>query len=449
MRVLLIVSVLVAVVMAVLGILAPVLSPYEPLAGRIDARLIGPGGSSPEGRIHVLGTDRLGRDVLSRIVSSFRTTLYIGLVGTLVGVLAAWLVVMVRSRRNPALSPDTRRRRPLFGVPLWGLVPLVLGVTFLPALTFTAMIGPSLTWLIVLSGVLSAVLPMALIHESARNSSPALSPVKVALWSGFANSPIAFTLAMLTGLLIESYLSFLGVGVPRPHPSLGGVVFDGGAHLATAPWVAGFPALVLLVGVAALAAISITAGRGRRVPQPGVSLAGQAETLPYAGFWIRLGAHLIDSALMLLAVIPLVVISRIGSFTESPIAISVASVVIVVGCLAYISFYVWIGVKSPGKRALGLRILRPDGSLAVPARRFSRFLADWCLGPFAIISILMIALRKDKRGLHDLLLDTVVVRSGLLQRLPPTATEESEPSFEVSGFGQADYGGEGHRWDAR
>ena len=418
MRVLLIVGVLVAVVMAVLGILAPVLSPYEPLAGDLDARRIGPGGSSPEGRVHVLGTDLVGRDVLSRIVSSFRTTLYIGLVGTFVGVLAAWLVVMVRSRRNPALSPDTRR--PLFGVPLWSFAFFVFPSGLLPALIFTAMVGHSLTWLIVLSGVLSALLPMALIHESARNSSPALSPVKVALRSGVANSPIAFSLALLTGLLIESYLSFLGAGIPPPHPSLGGMIADGRTYLATAPWISGFPALVLVAGATALAAVVIPAGRQRRVPQPGVFLAGQAETLPYAGFWIRLGALLIDSALMLLAVIPMVVILNTGSFTENPIAISV---VMVVGYLAYISFCVWVGVKSPGKGALGLRILRTDGSAPGPARRFFRFLADWCLGPFSIISILMIALRKDKRGLHDLLLDTVVVRSNLLQRLPPTATK--------------------------
>ncbi len=443
MRFLLIVGVSTALLMGVVGIFAPVLSPYDPLASGLGARMIAPGGASPEGRVHVLGTDQLGGDVLSRIVWSFRTNLYIGLVGTFVGVLAAWLLILARSRRNPTQAPDTLG--PLFGVSLGSLAIIVYLLGLLPAMMVFAVMGYSFLLVTTMAGLLSAVLPMALVYESARNGASALSPVRSALMLGGANSPVAFSLALLMGLLIESSLSFLGIGVPPTHPSLGGMISSGRTNLVSAPWISGFPALVLLAGAVALAAIAIPVGRQHRIPQPAASPAGQAKTLSYAGFWIRVGAFLVDSALVSLAIIPLVVILSIGAFAGQ-IGIFIA---MVVGYLAYIAFCVWVCVHSPGKRALGLRILRTDGSTAGPARRLFRFLVNWCLGPSSVISIIMVACRKDRRGLHDLLLDTVVVRSNVSAKLPPTTTAEPEPPFEITDFRQADCGGEGRRRDAR
>jgi peptide/nickel transport system permease protein len=80
-----------ALVMAVTGIFAPVLAPHDPNAVNVTARLVPPGGNAGDGQSHILGTDHFGRDLLSRIVTSFRINLYIGLLGTLLGLLAAWL----------------------------------------------------------------------------------------------------------------------------------------------------------------------------------------------------------------------------------------------------------------------------------------------------------------------------------------------------------------------
>lgn len=440
MRWLLTMGVSVPAVMVVMGIFAPVLSPFDPLSVNLGARLIAPGGSSPEGRVHLLGTDKLGRDVLSRMLHSFRGTVYIGLVGTLAGVAAGWLAVLARSRRNPTTAPDTWG--PLFGVPLWALPLFVIFLGLLPALTLVAMSGTSVLLVTIICGSLASVLPMALIYESVRNRASATSPAKVAIRQGGSKFPVAFSLAFLTGLFIECHLSFLGTGVPLPHPSLGTMIASGRETLPALPWIAGFPALVLLVGAAALVAVAVPAGRGWLGAQSASRLAGEAPTPAYAGFWIRLAAVLLDIALTLLAIIPLAIIIPIGASTEDPNA---TSIVVGVGSLAYFAFCVWVGVKSPGKRALGLRILRTDGSVAGPARRFFRFVAHWCLEPVSIISILMVAWRKDKRGLHDLIMDTVVVRSEASQRLSTHPGEESEPSLEIADFGQADHGDEGRR----
>ena len=75
--------------------------------------------------------------------------------------------------------------------------------------------------------------------------------------------------------------------------------------------------------------------------------------------------------------------------------------------IVFLTASVRILVTSPGKCALGLHVLRPDGSRVGPRRKFCR----WVLSELVFhIGCLMIAFRKDERGLHDLICDTVVVR---------------------------------------
>ena len=75
--------------------------------------------------------------------------------------------------------------------------------------------------------------------------------------------------------------------------------------------------------------------------------------------------------------------------------------------MAFIVGFAWVLVISPGKRVLGLYVLRPDGSRTRLGRKFCRFLVS---GFTSYIDFLMIAFRKDRRGLHDLICDTVVIR---------------------------------------
>ena len=122
-------------VMSVTGIFAPLLATHDPYRVNSDAILCPPLSCASEGQSHVLGTDHLGRDVLSRIVTGFRTNLYIGILGTFLGVPAAWLLVIVYNIRGDALTPDTSR--PLLGVSFYGLA----------IITYTIGVFLSLAWL--------------------------------------------------------------------------------------------------------------------------------------------------------------------------------------------------------------------------------------------------------------------------------------------------------------
>ena len=78
-----------------------------------------------------------------------------------------------------------------------------------------------------------------------------------------------------------------------------------------------------------------------------------------------------------------------------------------ISAVAFFTALVWISVAQPGKRAFGLRVLKPDDSSVGLGRKFCRILAWMTLGE---VGWLIIAFPKDKLGLQDLICDTVVFR---------------------------------------
>ena len=76
---------------------------------------------------------------------------------------------------------------------------------------------------------------------------------------------------------------------------------------------------------------------------------------------------------------------------------------------AYYTISVSVWSATIGKRAVGIHVLRPDGSRVGPGIAFARYLAYILLGIVSLVGFFMIAFRQDKRGLHDLICDTVVV----------------------------------------
>ena len=332
---------------------------------------------------NLLGTDPLGRDVLSHIVASFRIYPYIGVLGTFLGILAAWLLVVAHSIRGASITQNMPR--PLLGVPFYALAILTYVIGVFLSISIAASVGVSLEVTIVCAGVFSSLLPMALVYGSVREDAASSGPVRLAVRRGIALSPIGFSLALLMGLLLESSISFLGVGVPPLTPSLGGMIADARAHFTLAMWI---PLGILLVAVWAFSAIAIPVGRILS-PPAGPALPGQIGAP--AGFWIRAAAEMIDHFAMLTVLFVIGVLQSASAIMA----------------IALLPAMVWIFVASPGKRALGLHVLRPDGSRVGLGRKFCRSPLAWIFS--AVLVNLMIAFRKDKRGLHDLICDTVVV----------------------------------------
>ncbi len=131
-----------------------------------------------------------------------------------------------------------------------------------------------------------------------------------------------------------------------------------------------------------------------------------------AGFWIRLAAWLID-ALILIVVGGIIAAltgfgSDAGNFFDRFLSPSDLPTFLLQ--VLYVTVGVAVWSTTGGKRILGLYVLRPDGSKVGVGRAFARSFAHIFSGVILFVGHIMIGVRLDKRGLHDLICDTVVVK---------------------------------------
>ncbi|HEX9127039.1 MAG TPA: ABC transporter permease [Methylomirabilota bacterium] len=229
------------------ALLAPALAPYEPLRGRLVDRLQPPGAS------HWLGTDELGRDVLSRVLYGARISLQIQIaavglalvLGTALGVVAGYV----------GRWPDMLIMR---------LVDIMMAFPgiFL-ALAIIAALGTGLGNVILASGIF-LVPQFARVVRGSVLTLKEMEFVTAARALGEGNLPIVFryllpnslapmivqtTLRMATVLLTASGLSFLGLGVQPPSPEWGAMLSNSRAYMITAPHVATVPGLAIMLVV--------------------------------------------------------------------------------------------------------------------------------------------------------------------------------------------------------
>lgn len=240
-----------AVVLLLLALLAPWIAPFDPNQQKLLSRLRPPLGFDRALAPYWLGTDQLGRDILSRCLYGLRLSLALaffgGLFGLVIGVAVGLLAGLARG------AVDTL---------LMGLADVKLSVPFtLVALLVIALAGTSTQVLLVVLGLaywahfarlvrgqVIALRDMPYV-EAAR--AVGASPLRVALRHMIPNlvSPVVVmaTLNFSNLILLESSLSFLGIGVQPPTATLGSMVGQGRDYMASAPWVVAAPALLIVI----------------------------------------------------------------------------------------------------------------------------------------------------------------------------------------------------------
>jgi ABC-type dipeptide/oligopeptide/nickel transport system permease subunit len=252
-------GVVAAVVMAVIvagAVLAPWIAPANPLAVDITHRLGPPmwmdGGTSG----HVLGTDQVGRDLLARVIYGGRVSLVIGVAAVLVsasiGVLLGLAAGYFAGRTD------------------WTIMTLVnVMLTFpfvLLALAVIAVLGPSLVNMIIVLGVADWPLYARVI----RAETLAIREREFILAGralGMSHARIVFrqilpnlvsvivviaTLQVARVIILESFLSFLGLGVQPPTPAWGNMLGEGRVYMLNSWWIATFPGLAIFVTTLAI-----------------------------------------------------------------------------------------------------------------------------------------------------------------------------------------------------
>lgn len=237
------------------AIFAGLLTPYDPKRGDLDARSTPPAWISDGEWSHPLGTDRIGRDMFSRLLYGARISLMVAGVAVSVGTIAGTVAGLVAGYFG-GLVDETLMRL----VDLWSALPFLL-----IALIVAVSVGPSL-WMVI------GLLALSSWSAGARNvrgdvlSLKTRDYVALAKVAGASHTRIMYrhllpqvfhvvivitTLRIGSLIIAEAGLSFLGVGVPASVPTWGIMIAEGRQYLLTAWWIAIIPGMAIFATVTA------------------------------------------------------------------------------------------------------------------------------------------------------------------------------------------------------
>ena len=239
------------------AIALPMLAASDPRAmGDVLAqRFLPPMTTDAQGVFHLLGTDRFGRDILTRTMLAARISLVIGVLGSslagaagiAIGALAAWRGGFIDRLLMGAADA-------LLAIPRLILL-LVCAALWRPGATTVIAVLVVTGWMAVARLVRAEVLGIRARPFVEAAAALGATPPRI-LWrhvlpNALGPAIVAITLGVGGAILLESGLSFLGLGVQPPQPSWGNMIADGRDAIVIAPWVALAPGLALIVTVVA------------------------------------------------------------------------------------------------------------------------------------------------------------------------------------------------------
>ena len=239
----------VIIALYLVALLAPLIAPSDPTAQVLLQRL------KPPSAAHLMGTDSLGRDILSRAIWGARASLAVSLAAMALSMALGSLVGIVAGFRGGWLDDVLMRIADVF----------IAFPPFILVITLVAIFGNSLLLLIVFLSVTAWPSTARLVRAEVlslrerefvlsahvagagpwrimlRHILPGVVPVMV----------VTATLRVAVVILVEAALSYFGLGVQPPAPTWGNMVADGRGYLDTAPWIAAFPGAFVVITVMA------------------------------------------------------------------------------------------------------------------------------------------------------------------------------------------------------
>jgi peptide/nickel transport system permease protein len=231
----------------VIAIFAPLIAPYDPSKIDIKNILVGPSSQ------HLFGTDDLGRDVLSRMIYGARVSLEVGFVAIGIATLIGILLGAVSGYYGGYIDSAIMRA-----------VDIMLSIpTIFLVLAVIAILEPSIINIMVVIGLTSWMEPARLVRAEfisikerefvtaahALGASDVRIIFRHILPNGLSPILVSATMGIGGAVLIESGLSFLGLGVQPPTPSWGSLLSSGKDNIEIAWWLSAFPGLAILITV--------------------------------------------------------------------------------------------------------------------------------------------------------------------------------------------------------
>lgn len=243
-------ALIVIILITAMAVGAPLIAPFDPAEQHFDGLTI-EGAPLPPDMRFPLGTDLLGRDLLSRLIFGARTSLFIGVVangiavaiGSLVGILAGffrgWIATVLMR------FTDLMMAFPAL------LLAIVLAAIFRPSLWIVALVIALVNWVQVARIIYTETRSLA--EREFIDAERALGAGRVRILFRhmlphlFPTIIVWGTLGISTTVLLEATLSFLGIGVQPPMPSWGNIIFENQTYFITAPWLVFVPGFAIIL----------------------------------------------------------------------------------------------------------------------------------------------------------------------------------------------------------
>ncbi len=241
---------IVAAVIVIISVLSPLLANFDPTANALADRLQGPGYAG-----HILGTDQLGRDIFSRLLLGSRYSLLIALAVVVIAAIIGTFLGLVSGYFGGIVDTLIMRISEIF----LSIPQMIMGISIM------AILGTSIFNLVLVLIITSweqycklarnnvmVQKNMDYVHASQVMGAGKLHIMVKQIFPNIT-TPLLISISQQFGrtIMVESALSFLGLGIQQPTPSWGNMIADGRTYLTTAPWMIFAPGIALMVTVLA------------------------------------------------------------------------------------------------------------------------------------------------------------------------------------------------------
>jgi len=239
-----------------LGLLADVVSPQDPLRQNLGAKLMPPGSHERGWGWHLLGTDHLGRDILSRMVHGARVSLFVAVIAVLISGTIGTAVGLLSGYRGGRVDDVLMRVTEVQLACPFILLALAVAAVLRPNLRNTVAVLAISGWVIYGEVVRSRVLSLResefLAAARALGATGSRLVLRHLLPNMLSTCIVLATVEAARMIILESALSFLGLGVQPPNASWGGMLRDGKLYISSAWWYTTFPGLAIMLTVLGL-----------------------------------------------------------------------------------------------------------------------------------------------------------------------------------------------------